>query len=233
MKIYLVNQILPGEYVDILNRYGKCMSLPSSETIPPPVGRHPDTLVGKIGGEIFVGKRDGALMAALDKEKIKYRVSSNDVSGVYPHDCSLNFFTAGRFLFGRTDSLSHEALEYAVENGYTAVDVRQGYAHCSAALVGEGVITADGGIFRELSRRGVPTLKISDGSILLPPYEYGFIGGACADIGDGNVIFFGSLNSHPDGEAIRGFCKKMGARIIEGNGSLRDYGGIVTIYQQQ
>ena len=229
MKTYLINQDLPEKYKSVIKRFGRCVPLPPSDILPPPVGSHPDTLIGKIGDEIFVGESDVSLRRALDAEKIKYRVSAHAAAGKYPLDCALNFFTVKNMLFGKTDTMSADAAKFAEENGYEMIYVRQGYAHCATALVGGGAITSDDGIFDALTLRGVPSLKITSGNILLPPYKYGFIGGAGGVVNDNTVIFFGSLSFHPDGEKIRKFCSDMRVRIIEGDGPLYDYGGMITL----
>ena len=226
---YLINADFPQNLSAMLGERGTCVRLPFSNSIPLPVGAHPDTLIGKLGGELFVSANDAKIIKTLDANGIKYRISHHGTGAGYPLDCALNFFTVGRYLFCRDDAVSQDVVKYAVSAGYEIVNVKQGYAHCSAAVMGDTVITADDGIFDALTHRGVRALHISAGSIKLPPFEYGFIGGACGMADDKTALFFGSLDFHPDGERIRAFCRDNGIRVVEGNGPLFDYGGFIKI----
>lgn len=226
---YLHSGDLPEKYKSILNKYGRCVALPESEKIPLPVGRHPDTLIGVVAGRVYVCKNEIAVMKTLDDAGINYSVSEKECGEKYPDDCAANFFTTGNIFIGRTASAMPEAVNDVKRLGYEIIDVKQGYAHCACAVVGGGVITADDGIFRALKLRGVPSLKISPGGVSLPPFDYGFIGGASGNINKTTVMFFGSLDHHPDGEKIRAFCAAQNVKIIEGDGNLCDFGGIIAL----
>ena len=54
---------------------------------------------------------------------------------------------------------------------------------------------------RALSNCGIKVTKIQNGAIALPPYEYGFIGGAAGVFKD-KVYFSGNVERHPDGKRI-------------------------------
>ena len=60
----------------------------------------------------------------------------------------------------------------------------------------------------------------------MPPYEYGFIGGATgSDLN--NVYFCGELKNHPDSDKIIAFCKKCGKKAVSlSRDRLKDYGTI-------
>lgn len=228
MKAYLVGGSLPDEYVDLLGRRGRVVKLPPSASVAAPTGTHPDTLIGKIGDKLFVPSSEEAVMKTLDESGIKYAPSSPLGNG-YPAECALNFFTVGGFFVAKTDAVAPDALDYARRAGYEIVNVGQGYAHCATAVAGGGVITADAGISARLLRRGVPTLMIKAGDISLPPFEYGFIGGASGMIDDETIMFFGSLDAHPSGREIRAFLSSLGVGIVEGEGKLVDAGGFIAL----
>ena len=98
--------------------------------------------------------------------------------------------------------------------GKIPVDVRQGYARCSSAVVdGRSVITADPGIAAALMKLGdVDVLTVEPGHVLLPGFDYGFIGGASGRVGD-ELIFSGDLSAHPDFRAIEAFADQRGVRL--------------------
>ena len=229
MKTYLVGENLPEKYKNTLKSHGRVVVLPRSAAVGAPTGTHPDTLIGPVGGTLFIPRGEAALKKALDGENIACRVTEKALGGGYPAECGLNFFTVGKYFVCKVDALAPEAIAAAKSAGYEIVDVRQGYAHCATAVVGGGAITADEGIYRALVSRGVPTLRIEAGNIDLPPYEYGFIGGASGMIDGGTVFFFGSLDTHPLGDKIRAFCAARGVKTLEGDGKLCDAGGFIAL----
>ena len=105
-------------------------------------------------------------------------------------------------------------LEAAKAAGKIPVDVRQGYARCSSAVVdGRSVITADPGIAAALVKLGdVDVLTVEPGHVLLLGFDYGFIGGASGRLGD-ELVFSGDLSAHPDFRAIEAFADQRGVRL--------------------
>jgi len=229
VKIFFVNENLPDRYIRVLQKYGRTEKLPPSSAIPLPVGAHPDTLVGKTGNVLYVHRGDEKVAQTLRKCGADVRLSDHKIGEKYPFDCALNYFTVKNFFVGKLDTVSRMALDDAVNAGYEPINVAQGYAHCASAVVGGGVITADTGIYDALSSRGVPSLLIESGGVSLPPYQYGFIGGACGAVDEETVLFFGDITAHKSGNAIAGFCRERGVTVINGDGKLFDYGGIIAI----
>ena len=119
-------------------------------------------------------------------------------------------------------------MEIAKKQGKTLVNVNQSYPNCSILrLDDESAITADRGLYKALCSIGIDTLLISEGHISLPPYRYGFIGGA-SGVFDGRVMFFGNIDLHPDGEKIRQFISARGKKCISlSREPLRDFGGMI------
>ena len=229
MKTFFVNASLPDEYIDVLAAYGRCVKLPVSATVPLPVGAHPDTLVGRIGKTLYVSSGDAAIAETLRAVGADVRASDHESGAKYPLDCALNFFTVKNFLVGNLRHLAKTVVDDAVKAGYEPINVAQGYAHCACAVAGDCVITADEGIFDALTARGVNTLLIKSGGVSLPPYKYGFIGGACGNIDEKTLFFFGDLSTHESGSEILRFCRENGVGVINGKGKLADFGGVVSI----
>lgn len=87
-----------------------------------------------------------------------------------------------------------------------SINVKQGYSKCSTCVVNENaIITADEGIDRAARRAGIDSLKIAQGYIDLPGYDYGFIGGASFKINKNTIAFTGLLDNHPDKQRIIDF----------------------------
>ena len=109
------------------------------------------------------------------------------------------------------------------------MNTKQGYPACSVLHFGNSAITADRGLAQVLSENGIKVTLIRPGYISLPPYEYGFIGGASGVV-DKNVYFFGDLSTHPDCEIIRKAVIAEGyAPISLSDEKLADFGGIIAL----
>ena len=80
-----------------------------------------------------------------------------------------------------------------------------------------------------LEKNGVNVTLISNGGISLPPYDYGFIGGASGVIGK-NVFFFGDISKHPDCKKICSAIENAGYTPVSlSDEELTDLGGIIAI----
>lgn len=222
MRAYL-SQNTDNRIIDALRQNGFEVKLLSSfSALAEPVSTHADMLLFAVGDKIFKH-------ADYEAEGIESTVDINEAIGTrYPSDVLLNIALVGKDAFCNTKHASRTVLEYLENNGYFIHHVSQGYAHCSTCIVSDSaIITADSSIANAGIKAGIDTLKISEGHISLPPYDYGFIGGASGATADA-VCFCGSLSCHPDGERIREFCEKHGKKTIElVDAPLSDVGGIL------
>ena len=86
------------------------------------------------------------------------------------------------------------------------ISCKQGYARCCTCVVDEGaIITSDRGIAAAARKKGIEVLEISAGHIALEGFPYGFIGGASFKLEKNILAFTGTLDRHPDREAIGQF----------------------------
>ena len=125
-------------------------------------------------------------------------------SKVYPKDVLFNAFVMKNFVFCKEDAVSSAVKNYAAAKGYRVVNVNQGYPACVTLRIGDDfAITADSGMQKALLSCGIRVLKIENSDkISLPPYEFGFIGGACG-VFSKTVYFIGNLDSHPSAKLIK------------------------------
>lgn len=210
------------------------LPLPASKGLSAPVSHHPDTVLARLGEVIFCPEdyyfengdffqRLTALCPTLRVHTLAHRHESQ-----YPRECAYNMLTAADTAYFNDRALAPEIAEAAKEMGFRTVFTRQGYAACTVLMLGAGhAITADGGMARVLQKNGVRVLSIREGSILLPPYGYGFIGGASGVYGN-SVYFFGEVERHPSYEAMRQFAADAGFTLKSlSNEPLCDLGGIL------
>ena len=120
---------------------------------------------------------------------------------------------AGDF-FHRLDASSPEALAN-LPAGLETVNIAQGYAKCSVCVVdGRSVITADRGIAKAALSAGLDVLTVTPGYIELEGFDCGFIGGASFKLAPDVMAFTGTLDGHPDRDAIISFLAVRGIKPL-------------------
>ena len=121
-------------------------------------------------------------------------------------------------------------MEYAKAAGLEINNTKQGYPACTTlALSNSSAISADEGMARVLSQNGINVTLINNGDISLPPYEYGFIGGASGVYRD-KLYFIGDYKLHRDAEKIENSIKEVNLTPLSlGAFPLLDLGRIIFI----
>ncbi len=141
----------------------------------------------------------------------------------------------------------HESMSYqdGISDLGKILDVSQGYARCTCLPVDNcSFITSDTGIAAALESQESYVLKIRPGSILLPGFEYGFIGGCAGHIYVDNledpagppqraIVFNGDLSRHPDFQRIVDFIRSRNIHpVYFENYTLEDIGSILSMEGQ-
>lgn len=150
----------------------------------------------------------------------------------YPEDIAYNV--------GRLEGIAihnfkytDEVLKYYLKKqNIDFVNVNQGYAKCSLALVKEDVgITADYPMYKKLTSLGYKILLIESGHVLLEGQKYGFIGGTNGNLYNGKSIISGSLKEHPNKDEILNFFAENKTELIFlSQKNILDIGTIITLY---
>ena len=204
-----------------------------------PVSTHIDLMALNADDTIFVsGEMNDRLKDICKKDTeaekciSKYSVISiaENLSEKYPLDIPLNAVCLPEFFICNTKTVSPKVLEYIKTTGREIINVRQGYTKCSTCIVSnESIITEDESIYNACKDK-LQTLLIKKGEVSLPGFDYGFIGGASARVGN-RVYFFGNLDAHPDAEKIKEFVNKQGADAVSlsKNNKLLDIGSILIL----
>ncbi len=224
MKKIFISSDASSEIIENLKKYGyKAILLPKSRFLQEPVAAHADMLLHRVGDKLlcceYYAKDDPT---AFDNEKML--LTDETHCEKYPGDILFNCFEFQNRLYGKLDSLSEYVVKHYKEKGTKLVNIRQGYAKCSCIVTPKLCITDDENISNTVEER---CIKIKKGSILLPGYNEGFIGGA-SFYDDDTVYFFGALHTHPDGEFIKDVLKQVNVDIVElAEGMLTDLGGAV------
>ena len=159
---------------------------------------------------------------------VSFTVTADRVQADYPADCIFNALIIGDRIFLKADTASRAVIEYARREGLKVVNVKQGYPACTTLALGDSAaITADRGMAEAMRGEGIDVTLIEDGGIILPPYEYGFIGGASGNYGK-TVYFLGDVHTHPSADRIIRAAAAAGFSCESlSDEPLSDLGGIV------
>lgn len=235
MRAVICDERISPKMERCLQKYGYyVIKLPRCESLPEAISSHPDSLIFRLGN-IFLstcdyGERAAYVFSDIREFSAESRIFFIDeiLGKSYPSDTRLNAISFGKNLITNTKTVSNQILKIAEKDGFCIQNVNQSYPNCSILKINdENVITADVGISRALSEAGINVLLIEPGHISLPPYEYGFIGGASGV--DGKTVYFlGDIMTHPDGKRITEFIENLGMKAVSlDSGELQDMGEIV------
>lgn len=154
------------------------------------------------------------------------------ISNKYPNNIKLNGAHIGSYYICSKNHSDKSLLLWYIDNGIKILNVNQGYARCSTAIVSaNAIITDDETIYKQCkNEKNIDVLKISKGSIMLNGYDYGFIGGSCFKIDKNTLVFTGNARLHNDYNNIKAFCRNYGVDILSlSNKPIADIGGAVII----
>lgn len=211
------------------------IKIPADPTLGEAVASHPDTVAFYFDGELITTADycDKAPYVFSDLRElcpdVRQTFTCDRREAIYPSDAIMNALVVGDRMFCNTSNISGAILEFAKRRGLSVHHVNQGYPACTTLAFGNCAITADQGMAAALIDVGIEVTLINNGGISLPPYEYGFIGGACGVYED-KVYFFGNLDLHPDSEIIKQSLARAGYTPVSlSDEELGDFGGFISI----
>ena len=186
--------------------------LPDSPCVDGRIAGHADLALLHLGGDRIIASRGDNIVNKLTNRG--FAVTQSDIApgGDYPADCGLcGCFVGGCFLHNAvvTDAAVLRALQ--ADPNMNMINVSQGYAKCAVSVVDErSIITSDAGVAKAAAARGIDVLRIRQGFVELPGFEYGFLGGASFKLSRNRLAFTGTLDAHPDRERILAFLRERG-----------------------
>lgn len=221
MQIIFVSESIEKATKVYLERLGYMIEIPSDQRFYKGVESHPDLVLTVVGQTVIV---DAQISENVVKElltlSIPFLFSHAVKGGNYPNNIALNGVVTPNYFIHNLSHTDQLLLEQMKQSGRTLIDVAQGYTKCNAVVLrteqGSAIITSDKGIQKVLAKEcsEIPVLAIESGSVKLPPFDYGFLGGASGQIGK-KVVFHGSLNEHPNGVDIRNFIEAQGLECVD------------------
>lgn len=220
---------------EVLSSYGIQYILSESlNTISGVEKNHADMVCTYLGnGKIIVAKNHAVLNQKLKSEGLEVTSSYFELVGEYHQGiCALNCVQVGQYIFGNKKYIDPVILQHIVDQSLNFIDISQGYAKCSTAVVGtSAIITADRSIATAAQQtKQIDVLQIDVGDIFIESYNYGFIGGACGLLDKDILAFCGNIKSHKNYNDIKSFALNHRVQLLSlEKGSLCDIGGIIPI----
>lgn len=212
-----------------LKDLGTVLEVTAHKDVDTAIASHPDIQLVNVKGQLFVAPNmSPQIQSFLSSEKYPFNWGDTTLKSLYPGDIPYNIVVLDQYLLHHIKYTDKKVLELADSLGLKPVHVEQGYSKCSTVVItGNAIITSDMGIEKAVRDLDVDCLLVREGFVALYPFQYGFLGGASGRVGDG-LVWNGSLEGHPDREAIRGFVQSKGIKNIEFEGMpLVDIGSII------
>lgn len=232
MKIAIIDERAPEAAERSLAKRGYLvLRPPRSKALPEPISGHPDMLMFTHGGTLvssgaYVEEAGWFFDDLARLSRLSFRITADTFGEVYPRDCVFNALTIKDTLFAGA-TVSDAVKQLCRERGLRYVSVKQGYPACTVLGLGSSAVTADKGMALAMRASGIEVTEIENGGISLPPYDYGFIGGAAGVDGD-RVFFLGDPETHPSAKALLGAIERAGLRPVSlMPGPLLDLGRII------
>ncbi len=234
MKIVLVDERISESCLRALRLRGFFpIALPKHPRLPKAIASHPDSLLFYAEGVLFTPAEYCEFAPAVFSDireylpHIKISFTSDTLGEKYPEDARMNAKLIEKNLLVNRRTVSEAILAFAKERGYKMIDTNQGYPACTTLVAAFLAVTADAGIKSALAAESIDTLLIENGDIALPPYGYGFIGGASGVYKD-QVFFIGDFKKHKSCDIIERELKTRGYTPVSlSDEPLRDLGGLV------
>ncbi len=188
---------------NLANFTDEVIPLPPDDDLAEPVRCHPDMVFAVLNGRLFVHRRyiqknPATIEQIVTLGGFDLTVTDDRREARHPYDVGFNVAVWRDCFLCRPDVTSPALLDHAQSSGYRVIPLRQGYAGCSCLTTDDAVYTLDRGIAKSLGNAGIPCVLL-DGTILLPGYNGGFLGGATGYI-DGKIFLCGrafpGLSSH-------------------------------------
>ena len=207
-----------------------------NENLPIGIASHADLQILHLGeNSVLTASCSKKSTDMLNMLGFDIKNTENELDFSYPNDCLINAEIIGRNIIVNPDIIDQNLMQFAEENNYNIIGVKQGYAKCSVLAVAEdAVITADAGIAKILEQKEIEVLKIKEGGIYLKGYDTGFIGG-CGGMVEQKILgTSGDLKSIYDYENIKDFLRNRNIYAENlGGRSLRDIGGILPLCEEE
>lgn len=196
------------------------------------ISNHPDIAIMPVGNKRLVVAPSVYEYYRESLEPLGFSLVKGDSEPGYnyPENISYNAAILGGNLVCYLKSLDRIVEDELSKKGLGFINVAQGYAKCSLAVIGESrAITSDVRIAERLIKTGADILLIEHGHIRLQGMNYGFIGGSVGLLSERELMITGSISNHPSKGIIKEFLNRYDIRLLQlSEETIIDIGTILT-----
>lgn len=234
--------ILDGRAPDNIKRKFSILGVDVIETsahpdVYPAVAFHPDIMLHHIGDNIivFAPNTPRQLLDTLAGAGFEMVMGRSSLGNKYPAAIAYNIARVGNFAFHNTKYTDPVVKELLTGRGIEFIHTNQGYSKCLICTVdSKSIITSDADIHKRAVEAGLESLLIEpDRSILLEPFDMGFLGGATGLLSEKLLAFTGDPHFHKNYKEILEFLSLKAVDVVMLNsGKLMDVGTIIPILQK-
>ncbi|WBW99402.1 DUF6873 family GME fold protein [Oceanirhabdus sp. W0125-5] len=166
---------------------------------------------------------------SLTSSGIDVTLTNSSLGSKYPENVLLNAVLLKDYFIAALKFTDKSIIPFIDDK--ICINVKQGYTKCSTAVISnKALITSDKSIIKALEPYDIDVLEIPPGNIELPGLDYGFIGGTCGLLSEGELAFFGSLKKYRYGNEILKFLIKHDVKpIYLSDSHLIDRGSIIRV----
>ncbi|MDO5018317.1 MAG: hypothetical protein Q4E02_03365 [Lagierella massiliensis] len=199
MKACIVSYKSSKEFIEILNKHKieVIKTIPLKE-VDKPIIDHPDMAIHPIDYYTFVvyNKHAKYYKEKLMKFNVRVVESYNNINKIFPNDIALNISRTKDFYFHKKGYTDKNVIHYLMDKS-RPIYTNQGYSKCSSLIIKQNVIiTCDKGLYNTYIKNGIKAYFLPQGSIDLPGYNTGFIGGCGGMISKNEILFYGNLDKY-------------------------------------
>lgn len=233
VSLALIDGRVPFDIEEKLNEKGiRLIKTLKNNDVLNAVSYHPDIMVHHLGGKdiILAPNIHDEIIETLEEEGFNIIFGKESVMGPYPGDVPYNAARVSNYVICNIKTTDSRLLNELYLRNLNIINVKQGYAKCSTAVVSkEAIITSDQGIYNAVKNQ-LDVLLIEPGYINLFEMNYGFIGGASGCMSESEICFFGDIKTHPQHQKIEKFLLKYSKKIINlSENRLLDLGTLITL----
>ncbi len=233
LPLILTDKRLPLPAKNALKTLGHPVFIQTRGLVYKSIGGHPDIFMctGDEGVVVAPGL-PAEIKEKLNEVEIRLFTGQSNPGNTYPDSAIYNAVVTSDCIIHNlkiTDPVIFEAFP-----GRKHLHVNQGYTRCNLIPLGTmHFITSDKGIEKVLLDEGKEVLYVDPLPVSLYGQKHGFFPGCCGILND-KLLISGSLDHHPDQEAIASFIKQAGLAVHElFSGELTDVGGIFIFKSKQ
>lgn len=195
-----------------LSSIGKIVELTPNRWLPKEVSCHPDMIFSRISNEkiVYAPDTDDKVLSQINSFGIELIQGSTYLQYSYPNDIAYNTLYMGRIFFHNINYTDAVVCEEYKKKLIKPIHVKQGYTGCTSIGFYDKncIITADSKVSSIAEAIGFNVLRIPNTKeIILPGYEYGFIGGGCGYDLDKTLFVNGDIEKLSYGTAIKKYLQ--------------------------